>query len=336
MLALFAAAAVASEHPPGFKPADWYRQPTPAELRAVMPAAAAREGLGGSANLRCLVNVHGGLDTCQVLSESPPGRGFGAAALAMTPQFLFRPATVKGAPEPSWVTFPVNWHGFNGEHSPLTGPVETVILRPVWAAAPGFADLAAVYPPRGGGVAGYVAFHCRATADGTLQNCDLDREEPMNRGFERAAKRLIDKFRVDPRTLPAGLSQPLALSLKLRLTDPTSDDITRRRVGAVDWTAGLDVARAQKLFPIEAAAKGLTSGLGVAHCVVAADGALTGCTPRPAEPEGMGFSEAAVLVAGVMKMNPWTADGGPVDGAEVNLPIRFNLATGAAASAAKP
>jgi len=33
-----------------------------------------------------------------------------------------------------------------------------------------------------------------------------------------------------------------------------------------------------------------------------------------------------VLVAQVMKMNPWTQDGGPVDGARVKLPIRFNLA----------
>ena len=90
--------------------------------------------------------------------------------------------------------------------------------------------------------------------------------------------------------------------------------------------AGFDPAVAQKLFPPEAAGQGLTSGLGKARCVVATDGALTGCTALPGDPDGLGFSEAAVKLASAMRMNPWTAEGGPVDGAIVNLPIRFKLA----------
>ena len=78
--------------------------------------------------------------------------------------------------------------------------------------------------------------------------------------------------------------------------------------------------------PPEAVAKGLKTGRGVARCVVAPDGALTGCTPAPGDPDGVGFSEAAVKLAASMRMNPWTADGGPVDGAVIRLPIRFNLA----------
>lgn len=43
------------------------------------------------------------------------------------------------------------------------------------------------------------------------------------------------------------------------------------------------------------------------------------------EPDGLGFSDAAVKIASGMRMNPWTEAGGPVNGARVQLPIRFDL-----------
>ena len=63
--------------------------------------------------------------------------------------------------------------------------------------------------------------------------------------------------------------------------------------------------------------------MGQARCTVAPDGSLTGYAPASASPERMGFPEAAVAVAQVMRMNPWTDDGGPVGGAMITLPIRF-------------
>jgi hypothetical protein len=41
---------------------------------------------------------------------------------------------------------------------------------------------------------------------------------------------------------------------------------------------------------------------------------------------GVGFSEAATQIAGVIEMSRWTRESGPVDGARVSLLIRFNLA----------
>jgi hypothetical protein len=79
------------------------------------------------------------------------------------------------------------------------------------------------------------------------------------------------------------------------------------------------------VFPPEAAAQGLSSGRGVARCVVAVDGGLTDCTPEVGDPDGMGFSEAAAKLASTMKMNPWSADAAPVDGAVVRVAIRLNL-----------
>ena len=66
-------------------------------------------------------------------------------------------------------------------------------------------------------------------------------------------------------------------------------------------------------------------GRGVARCVVAADGTLTDCSPETGDPDGLGFSEVAVKLASTMKMNPWTADGRPVDGAVFRIAIRLNL-----------
>ena len=40
---------------------------------------------------------------------------------------------------------------------------------------------------------------------------------------------------------------------------------------------------------------------------------------------GLGFSEAAVKLASTMRMNPWTIDGAPVDGAVVRVGVRLNL-----------
>lgn len=83
------------------------------------------------------------------------------------------------------------------------------------------------------------------------------------------------------------------------------------------------------MFPPEAAAQGLTSGRGVARCTVAADGTLTACGPDPDEPDQLGFSAAAAKLASAMRMNLWSADGAPVEGGVVHIPIRLNLKAGA-------
>ena len=93
------------------------------------------------------------------------------------------------------------------------------------------------------------------------------------------------------------------------------------------WVAGVDPNKAVKIFPAAAAERGLVTGLGVAECRVARDGSLSGCTPRPADPENLGFSEAAVELAPAMKMNPWLRDGEPADGALVRVAVRLNLQT---------
>src|SRR5205814_10111810 len=98
------------------KAPDWLRKPTERDLLVVWPKAAWRKGLGGKATIACLVSPQGAVYDCVPTSESPPGENFGAAAVALTPQFLMRPATLGGQPVLSPVTIPINfaWQGGRG------------------------------------------------------------------------------------------------------------------------------------------------------------------------------------------------------------------------------
>jgi protein TonB len=53
-------------------------------------------------------------------------------------------------------------------------------------------------------------------------------------------------------------------------------------------------------------------------------------------PADVGFGEAAMRVAAVMRMNPWTSQGAPVDGMKINLPIRLVLPDAPPPPAAPP
>jgi hypothetical protein len=59
--------------------------------------------------------------------------------------------------------------------------------------------------------------------------------------------------------------------------------------------------------------------------VVTQDGSLSDCAAVEADPEGLGFSEAVVKLASTMRMNPWSRDGVPVDGATILVGVRLNL-----------
>lgn len=77
---------------------DWLRRPSGEDLARVYPQSAANRGVGGRATIQCLVNKDGSLSPCEILSEDPPGEGFGQAALDLGPAFKLRPMTKDGQP----------------------------------------------------------------------------------------------------------------------------------------------------------------------------------------------------------------------------------------------
>lgn len=74
------------------------RGPTRADLRAVHPPAAFRQRMGGRVSLSCRIRLDTRLEGCRVIDETPPGMGFGPAALAVSVHFRFQPPTRNGAP----------------------------------------------------------------------------------------------------------------------------------------------------------------------------------------------------------------------------------------------
>ena len=73
----------------------WVERPTARRISELYPQRALRQGLGGRVALDCTVLASLAVE-CAVASESPPGEGFGRAALAAAQSYRSRPTLSDG------------------------------------------------------------------------------------------------------------------------------------------------------------------------------------------------------------------------------------------------
>jgi len=68
-----------------------------------------------------------------------------------------------------------------------------------------------------------------------------------------------------------------------------------------------------------------TTGSATLSCLVRVNGSLTGCSVAQETPGGAGFGRSALSLSRYFQLSPRTVDGQAVDGARVDVTIRFNL-----------
>jgi len=319
-------------------PPDWLKRPTPEEILGLWPRDALRKGLTGKAEITCIVTVQGLLRDCSVVRETPPNEGFGAAALALTPQLTFRPATHDGKPVERRGNVPVNFAGPTGGYRQGPGylaPIRaSVIANLPWMAAPTYAQVVAAYPERARAdhVPGHAALNCQLGADGRLPHCDVITEAPSGYGFGKAAKALAKEF-LAPRTDSAGASvrgdsTQIAFAFAPGMLNGETPVIGRpqwmRLPQGADVTAG---------FPAAALAAHVYTGHVTLACDVGVAGRLANCAVVNQSPDGLGFDEAALALSADFQVSVWTQEGLPTVGGRISVPIRYESPAPKAAAA---
>ncbi|MET3663891.1 energy transducer TonB [Caulobacter sp. 1776] len=317
---------------PGDAEPDWLKRPTANDLAAVFPKKAIEAGMKGRATILCKVTVEGFLEACKVHDEKPTGYDFGAAALQLAPQLRMTPRIRGGRPVAGGdVTIPVIWP--NVPRDLPTGP--SLVMDLPWAQAPTQAEINAAWPKEAAGLAsGQAALRCELEKTGVLRDCTVITESPRGKGFGKAAKTLSKSFRINFSPEEVRELKELAIDIPFRFRDPALPE--GRKLTAPRWVQTLSADGMAAVYPAAAIKAGIKSGSGAASCVVTAEGRLSACRAVREAPAGLDFGAAAVKVASVMRMNPWTKEGDTVDGLVITLPIAFTWDDTAPAPPAAP
>jgi TonB family protein len=218
--------------------ADPARPPSPSPNAATIgvndptasyyPLAALRSGVDGAAVIRCARNAHLAVRDCTLVSETPAGQGFGAAALAMAAKSADNPKVddaQAAARPPADIEVRFSAHAAPAVQPDLTS-IAHLFGKPTIIAQPTDAQVQAAYPARAlsDQIRGGAAIDCIVTITGALSSCHVSGEAPVGYGFGQAALDLAADYKLRPRTLdgePVGGAQ-VRITVGFAPNDPSA------------------------------------------------------------------------------------------------------------------
>jgi hypothetical protein len=319
-------AGLAGAEEPAIVNPTWLERPTGEVVQEFYPPHAIEQRVVGEVTMGCIVRVDGRLD-CRVDSETPPGWGFGEAALGISRFYAMRPAMRDGVPVEARYTLRMP---FSMEGEEEADPGLPFLERPLWEAAPSLEKVEELRPqalPPGARARGVLA--CMVKPDRTL-DCTVVRDTPVGRGVGAAALAVAQHFRIAASdSALAARYRSRRFVLPINFGFPRQSEPVGVYDGADPVTIYLEAEVVERIYP-GAARKAGIEGRASVLCTLPAAGAPQ-CVIESERPERRGFGAAALslLTDSPVEAWQWLRDYGELlEGDRVRVIAPFTLNRG--------
>ncbi|HZZ89228.1 MAG TPA: energy transducer TonB [Caulobacteraceae bacterium] len=195
----------------------WLAAPSAENMAEAFPRKEVGKIASAHVVLRCELRADGGVNGCEPLEATPPGRGFDTAALRLTKYFR----VAKSEMHALWafrVDIPFDFHDPSS-----TKPPE--VYDPIWIRA-GDSSTVALFPQaaaKAGVSTGEATATCTVRRDGSLGDCVARGEQPSGLGFGDAALNAASVLGMSPWSAQGAPVEGARISIPFKFVAPVAE-----------------------------------------------------------------------------------------------------------------
>ena len=217
----------------------------------------------------------------------------------------------------------------------LAGPALGQDRAAGWLRKPSLQDIMGVFPPAAfsKGLSGRARIACVVTVEGALRGCKVLAESPQGAGFGGAAIAVTPQLRMTPAVKNgAPVESIVQIPMEFEAPGPTTGSliggssplagIPTRAYSNIPWSLAPSVADVAAAFPKKARDQKV-SGRATLDCVFGRTGGVSSCDTLNEEPRGLGFSQAARVLAGKFQGPTADSKGQALAGAHAQILMVF-------------